>query len=405
MKDIQGLEFELNGKKYTFSKEGMQARFVRMFSEAAADENLRDIKTFNVIRPDGAILQRPSLSQKGKPRSIAWGSYVMVEKSISILNASGDTMMDTVSEQLGLMHKVRSFFNNIVDPSNRDGHTTMDTHAVAALLWKALSGHSTEVTQNFGGKGTASDSELGIKGLYPAFAEAYKTLDVVNEDTGESYIPREIQSITWESVRQFFPSTWKGNSDNVEALINVWRRYGNREISFREAQEEIVLYVQKSQRKDVPEEELLDIDGMVASANSVRGVGVGRPDWGQAAPVTEPLSEVTMQGSSITWKILDAKYNELAEDPEGNEEALYNLVKEASRKAEKSIPRITGDERTELGKEAEGTDYVEIIKNPTLREIESFPKVKEGIRGERGYGMIVTPANKYLFPRTHTNHH
>ena len=405
LKDIQGLEFELNGKKYTFSKEGMQARFVRMFSEAAADENLRDIKTFNVIRPDGAILQRPSLSQKGKPRSIAWGSYVMVEKSISILNASGDTMMDTVSEQLGLMHKVRSFFNNIVDPSNRDGHTTMDTHAVAALLWKALSGHSTEVTQNFGGKGTASDSELGIKGLYPAFAEAYKTLDVVNEDTGESYIPREIQSITWESVRQFFPSTWKGNSDNVEALINVWRRYGNREISFREAQEEIVLYVQKSQRKDVPEEELLDIDGMVASANSVRGVGVGRPDWGQAAPVTEPLSEVTMQGSSITWKILDAKYNELAEDPEGNEEALYNLVKEASRKAEKSIPRITGDERTELGKEAEGTDYVEIIKNPTLREIESFPKVKEGIRGERGYGMIVTPANKYLFPRTHTNHH
>lgn len=405
LKDIQGLEFELDGKKYTFSKEGMQARFVRMFSEAAADENLRDVKTFNVIRPDGAILQRSSLSQKGKPRSIAWGSYVTIEKSINILNASGGTMMDTISDQLGLMHKVRSFFNNIVDPSNRDGHTTMDTHAVAALLWKALSGNSTEVTQNFGGKGTASDSELGIKGLYPAFAEAYKTLDVVNEDTGESYIPREIQSITWESIRQFFPSTWKGNPDNVEALINVWRRYGNREISFREAQEEVVLYVQKSQRKDVPEEELLDIDGMVASANSVRGVGVGRPDWGQAAPVTEPPSEVTMQGSSISWKIIDAKYNELAENPEGNEEALYNLVKEASRKAEKSIPRITGDERTEIGKEAEGTDYVEIIKNPTLREIESFPKVKEGIRGERGYGMIVTPANKYLFPRTHTSHH
>ena len=45
-----------------------------------------------------------------------------------------------ISDSLGNMHKIRNFYNNIVDPEAEDGSVTMDTHAVAAGLISPLSG-------------------------------------------------------------------------------------------------------------------------------------------------------------------------------------------------------------------------------------------------------------------------
>ena len=387
--EIEAISFTHKGKQKNFSKEALQARFIRMFSEAAENEALRDPKTFNVIRPDGAILERPSMSEKGAPRSIAWGSYVTIEKAIRILNADQENPMDVISNELGLMHKVRSFYNNIVDPSSRAGHVTMDTHAVAALLLKPVSGNSIEVTQNFGGQGTASDSNLGISGLYPAFAEAYRSVSFTNDTTDLEYLVREIQSITWESVRMLFPSTWKSNKNHVRAIEELHAKYEEGIISLEQLQEQIYSFVQTSQAKGMPADEALSISEGIQSANTVRGLGVGRPDWGQATPVRvkAPPSEQE-QFTSIRWRNLETRHAELAalspEEMVQREKEIADLFRTASRKAEEIIPDYF----------SYSYEFEEryIYKNPKGADLERDANLKEN-----GKHFILTPANKYMF--------
>tara|TARA_R100000655_G_scaffold21217_4_gene43569 strand:- start:6737 stop:25636 length:18900 start_codon:yes stop_codon:yes gene_type:complete len=396
--EIEDISFPHKGKQKKFSKEALQARFIRMFSEAAENEALRDPKTFNVIRPDGAILERPSLSEKGAPRSIAWGSYSTIEKAIKILNADQDNSIDVISNELGLMHKVRSFYNNISDPSSRAGHVTMDTHAVAALLLKPVSGNSIEVTQNFGGQGTASDSNLGISGLYPAFAEAYRSVSFLNDTTKEEYLVREIQSITWEAVRMLFPSKWKSNKNNVRAIEELHAKYEKGIISLEQLQEQIYSFVQTSQAKGMPADEALSVTEGIQSANTVRGLGVGRPDWGQAAPVSveAPPSEQE-QFTSIRWRNLETRHADLASRDISEKQGIFKeeiaeLFREASRKAEEKIPDyFSYEEPAGLLMYTDLTEEKYIYKNPKGSALDRDANLKDYKQ------FILTPANKYMF--------
>tara|TARA_R100000654_G_scaffold60172_2_gene86972 strand:- start:5760 stop:23834 length:18075 start_codon:yes stop_codon:yes gene_type:complete len=390
--EIEAISFTHKGKQKNFSKEALQARFIRMFSEAAENEALRDPKTFNVIRPDGAILERPSMSEKGAPRSIAWGSYVTIEKAIRVLNEGQENPIDVISNELGLMHKVRSFYNNIVDPSSRAGHVTMDTHAIAALLLKPVSGNSIEVTQNFGGQGTASDSNLGISGLYPAFAEAYRSVSFTNDTTDLEYLVREIQSITWESVRMLFPSKWKANKNHVRAIEELHAKYEEGIISLEQLQEQIYSFVQTSQAKGMPADEALSISEGIQSANTVRGLGVGRPDWGQATSVrVDALPSEQEQFNTISWRNLEARHAELAgmdiSEKNVRREEIEDLFKKSSRKAEEKIP-----------------DYFEFEAPLDLTGEQSYiyknPKgvyLKRDANKKDYNQFILTPANKYMF--------
>ena len=77
--------------------------------------------------------------------------------------------IENISAQMGQQHKVRNFYNNIVDPMYAQnnpsiGDITADTHAVAADLMKPLGGSALEVTHNFGGAGSASSALSGAQG-------------------------------------------------------------------------------------------------------------------------------------------------------------------------------------------------------------------------------------------------
>jgi hypothetical protein len=393
--ELEAISFKHKGKQKTFSKEALQARFIRMFSEATENVALRDPKTFNVIRPDGEILERPSMSSKGVPRSIAWGSYLTIEKAINVLNANQDNMMDVISNELGLMHKVRSFYNNISDPSSTAGHVTMDTHAIAALLLKPVSGNSLEVTQNFGGKGTASDSNLGISGLYPAFAEAYRAVSFTNDDNGQEYLTREIQSITWEAIRLLFPSKWKANKNNVRAIEELHTQYEEGLIDLEQLQQQIYSFVQTSQAEGMPADEALSINEGIESANTVRGLGVGRPDWGQASPVSvkAPPSDQE-QFTTIRWRNLETRHTELAglepKEQIARREEIADLFREASRKAEEKIPAYFSYEDP-VGLYTDITEEKYIYKNPKGSDLDRDADQKDYKQ------FILTPANKYMF--------
>jgi hypothetical protein len=197
---------------------------VRLYHE------INTTKDYNVLRPDGGVMG-VAMNKDGTAKAkVAWGSYTEIGKAVSIYL---DGSQENITRTLGEMHKIRNFYNNIIDPMSKDNDVTMDTHAVAAALLMPLSGNSKEVGQNFG-TGTSNSGPLGIKGLYYAFAEGYKK---AAEDL--NLLPRQVQSITWEAIRGMFTNTFKANKNEVAKIKNIWDNYVNNKIDINETRKQI----------------------------------------------------------------------------------------------------------------------------------------------------------------------
>lgn len=201
----------------------------KMYFARLANDS-RGNKDYNVVRPDGVVVGQ-ALTSKGVPAKVAWGSYGEIGKAVSIyFNGS----QENISQQLGEQHKVRNFYNNIIDPMSPDGDVTMDTHAVAAALLLGLSAQSKQVLQNFGADGGGKSGPAGISGTYHAYSDAYA--DAANR---LGLLPRQVQSITWEAVRGLFEKTFKKNPENKKKVNDVWVDFQNGKINIDEAREKI----------------------------------------------------------------------------------------------------------------------------------------------------------------------
>ena len=214
----------VNGKKLSELTDGIeQAIFVRFYDQANNPE-----RGHRVISPEGDLLDFQR-KKDGTKSGIAWNGFRDIAKAISIIQ---DGSRENISEQLGDMHKVRSFYNNILNPMSDRGDVTIDTHAVAAGMMKPLSGKALEVGHNFN---TAGKSAItGAKGTYGLYADAYRQAAA---EVG--VLPREMQSITWEAIRGLFSPQFKGQQSNVDAIENIWKRYDEGTISIEQAREEI----------------------------------------------------------------------------------------------------------------------------------------------------------------------
>lgn len=213
----------LLGKRYdqisdTFDK----AVFLRAWDE------VNNSRSFDVYSPNGKTLGK-KLNDDGSEGKVAWGSFPQIEKGISIL---GNGARENIHNQLGEEHKVRNFFNNILQPNSKFGDVTIDTHAVAAGLLRPLSGGSTEVLHNLGGG--PSSKIVGASGTYALFAEAYR-----NAAEERGVLPREMQSITWEAIRGLFKPTFKGQAKNKAFVDNVWSSYTKGKVNINDARNTI----------------------------------------------------------------------------------------------------------------------------------------------------------------------
>ena len=85
-------------------------------------------------------------TKKGDKSGTAWNGFGDIEKAISIIE---DGSRANIDAKLGMMHKVRSFYNNILSPMSDQGDVTIDTHAVAAAHLRPFSGNHVEVKENF----------------------------------------------------------------------------------------------------------------------------------------------------------------------------------------------------------------------------------------------------------------
>jgi hypothetical protein len=185
--DMKTVLNKLNGKTYSqLTNPYEKAAWVRIYDETY---NPRD---FHKIDPGtgNAIGLRTNVN--GQPSKVAWGSLNEGSKAVSIMQ---DGSRENISNQMGGAHKVRNFYNNLIDPTN-DQDVTIDTHAVAAGHMQPFSGNSPEGAENFGGSGS---NMTGVSGTYPLYADAYRKV------AGELGIkPRELQSVVWEWVRDRF---------------------------------------------------------------------------------------------------------------------------------------------------------------------------------------------------------
>ena len=216
---------KLRGKSLDDLTDPIQrAAWVRLYDET------NNPRSFEAIGPDGKAGDiRKTVA--GEPYSIAWGSLNEINKAMGILK---DGSRENISRTIGGAHKVRSFYNNIIDPNSPRGDVTIDTHAVAAGLLRPLSGFDREIVQNFQ---SPSSSVEGLKGTYSLYHEAYtraaKELDIDH--------PRQLQSVVWEKIRNLFDSEFK-TPENRDAIDAIWREHEDGKITADTARERIVEY-------------------------------------------------------------------------------------------------------------------------------------------------------------------
>ena len=202
-----------------------QAIWVRAFDEAHHDKGHRDVS------PEGRVLDMLKTA-KNADASVHWGPFSTIAKAIRIAT---EQSIDSVHEGIGNAHKVRSFYNNIVEPNHELPFFTSDTHQVAANLLLPVAGNDIEVAHNFGAGGSSSNSVTGLQGTYFLHVEAgARAADLVG------IMPRQMQSATWEVIRAIFSDTFKSNKANKELVRGLWAKYISGETSYEQTFTSIV---------------------------------------------------------------------------------------------------------------------------------------------------------------------
>jgi Cell Wall Hydrolase len=188
-----------------------KAHWIRAYDEA---HNSRD---YNLVNPDGTF-GSSVLKGDGTPAGAGWGTMDAIANAVKAYEAPD---MPTISRAMGQGHKVRNFYNNILNPNAPTGDVTIDTHAIAAALLRPLSGSDKDTGFGLGTSGPES-SATGAKALYGAYAEAYRRAAAERD-----ILPRQMQSITWEAIRGLYSPAEKRSPAFRARVNNAWAQHGS----------------------------------------------------------------------------------------------------------------------------------------------------------------------------------
>ena len=165
-----------------------------------------------------------------------WNTTDAVAGAVMALEANGDRV--EIGAAMGEVHKVRNFFNNILDPEGQDGDVTMDTHAIAAAWLQGYTGNSVAVAHGLannptvdkpeGWKAAQDSNRHGSFGMYGLYADAYREL------AAELHmLPVELQAVVWGVKRDIFGNLSKAERAEVDGH---WKDYNSGKATLAEAQ-------------------------------------------------------------------------------------------------------------------------------------------------------------------------
>ncbi|MFZ9937746.1 MAG: DUF7178 family protein, partial [Luteolibacter sp.] len=180
---------------------------------------------YQVLYPEGG--RGPiAMTNAGENAGMGWQASSYVLNAFSVLE---DGSLDNISASISADHKVRNFYNNIIAPNNGFGDGTIDTHHVAAAFFFPLAQRDYQVAVNFGGSSgyilpdgsktvSAGSAGYGLNGFYWAHLEALR-----DAAAQRGIQPRQMQSITWEMIRQVFKGKGPKMVADMAALWNDFR--------------------------------------------------------------------------------------------------------------------------------------------------------------------------------------
>lgn len=264
--------------------------WLRAFDEAHNPSQFRSIAPTGEYGPTMMI---PS----GEKEAIAsWNSYSPIQKAISIWH---NPSLENINKQIGSNHKVREFYNVITNPHDPNG-VVIDTHAVAAGQLLPHGSSAKAVHQNFGTTPSNIQKEAlaargdpwvdgidpskatgatGATGDYPFHAEA------VRQAAWQRGVhPSEMQSVTWETVRNLFTNK---SAPVQKAAKEIWQRYASGELDHNQAVDAIFNMAQKF-HKNKPTEV-----GWISKAGS----GIGNITPGRS--YERPMSPITSEAEAL----------------------------------------------------------------------------------------------------------
>ena len=205
-----------------------KAAWIRTFDEAHHPRHHR------LITPEGEFAEHV-VGQNGKRTTAAWGDFGSIAKGVRALESGGH--MPTISGSLGGEHKVRSFYNNIIQPNTpkiitpsgedpRD--VTVDTHATGNVFARpSLAGSSIEVGDILGG--APASKKTGIAGTYPIAASAFRDVGDVRD-----IVPNAVQSVVWDERR-----ATNASKAQKQAVDKLWQAHRSGELPHEEVLSQI----------------------------------------------------------------------------------------------------------------------------------------------------------------------
>lgn len=211
-----------------------KAMWLRAYDEANNGRYYREVS------PSGDLLDYAT-TKGGERRVIVPQSFDNMAKAIRILE--GDGSLASISAELGDEHKVRNFFNNILTPQSPHD-LTADTHQIAAGIMMPYGSSAPEVGHGLSGQSAPRQGmpwsnkggpDTGTTGAYGLHFDATKRAAM-----DEGWLPREMQSITWEQLRALMPPGIRGNHPFVQQARDIWGAVDRGEITADQARQSII---------------------------------------------------------------------------------------------------------------------------------------------------------------------
>jgi uncharacterized protein len=208
--------------------------WIRTFVDATDKD-----RSYRRVNPDGTFGEAFK-TKAGKPSKAGWAQFGAIGNAVKALDSNGDR--ELISDAMGAAHKVRSFYNNLLDPDSANGDVTIDTHAIGAALLSPFGQKAEQVSQAFGTGIKIEDQSpfwepaknstvTGVSGTYGLYADAYR--HVAEQEHIE---PRKLQSIVWEAKREMFADNSKRKAEAIDA---AWREFHDGKADLESTQRKI----------------------------------------------------------------------------------------------------------------------------------------------------------------------